>query len=347
MKIKRLLFLTLLTAVCLFMPVSLAYFDTLSPSSSDNVSVGRWGYKYDNIPVNGEDVMKLIDSTFFDSGSNQFLKDSFFHEVSGSQILDSQYSNYLMKDMRNLVTLTDQFRSDFLSPNGGAYVLTTTEKLVPLDPATIGSFLPGDCQQILGLIHTADLAPSQTLEIVISMEAGNKNFYDFALEIFFDSNVLSSSNLFTYAYNITDYDITNSYTQLSSLTVTEGTFRTCYKNNKIDYYYDHQIMVPTYPGSWSRFTAGPRYYPMAVNSKFKNYQSESDPTEQNGLILIGKGKGNIAQMRIQISNRLLHFPSETSPIIPIIINITRGLPSSGSPSAVATTPIIKFGIKKG
>jgi hypothetical protein len=49
----------------LIVPVSFAYFDHLSPRTSDNLPLGRWGYKYDNIPVNSEDVMKLIDSHLF------------------------------------------------------------------------------------------------------------------------------------------------------------------------------------------------------------------------------------------------------------------------------------------
>jgi hypothetical protein len=140
--------------------------------------------------------------------------------------------------------------------------------------------------------------------------------------------------------------ITNTYTQSSPVPVTAGTFRTRFQSSKINYYYDHQISVPTFPGKWSRFVTGPRYYPTALNNKFKNYQMESNPAEQSGLILIGKGKGYVAQMRIQISSRMLHFPSEASPIIPMIFNITRGMPSSGNPSTVAITPVISFGVRK-
>jgi hypothetical protein len=330
----------------LIVPVSLAYFDHLSLRTSDNLPVGRWGYKYDNLPVNSEDVMKLIDSTYSDPIINQFLKESFFHDVAGTQVLDSPFSNYLMKDMRAMVGLTDQFRSDFLSSSGGSYLLPTAEKQVALDPSKIGSFLPGDARQILGMIHTADLTTSQTFEIVIGMDAGNQNFYDFALEIFFDSNVFASNNLFTYSYNITDFYVTNSYTQTSSFAVSEGTFGTRYQNSKVTYYYDHPIMVPAFPGSWCRFISGPQYYPVSLNNKFKNYQQESNPAEQNGMILIGKGKGGAAEMRIRLSNRIMHFPSEASPVIPFIINITRGMPSSGSPSSVSITPVIKFGIMK-
>lgn len=339
MGIKRLFFtfLTLILTTLFTIPLIYGLFNP-KQETFNFFKVGLWDYLYDELGVTEEGVNDYIDLIYpEDDPLNDFIKDSIFDE--DGELLPI-FDDYTMGDILDLIDIIDDFQDQFMSvdPDGNG-TLNPAHNPYVFPAEVVGTFVPGESRIIPFVIHTGDLGDASTFEILLTIKRpGSTSIQDFAAEILFDQNVFEATNSFTYTTQVANLSGTQSYTHLAYRPHT--TFTTKYKPTLFgsETTYTHSLATPDTPGNWSRFYLGPNYYTQSLLGLFGSVTRDT-PADREGAILVGRSETN-ASITIRISNRN-YSGTDTHPIIPIFIHLSRGTPGTNS---TAYQPTVEFSI---